>query len=629
MGWLVRILVSIKHEIITGTICGLDMEGEPVSYVKIPRDKFAVELGQLTEALIESVQSSNFTPLTVHISWMCKLRLEQGVRLSDIMAFFDLYETAVKDAMSIYLKEDLVSLNRYRREIDSLLDRVRVFVSEYFFTLYEETVYAQFEQLRTINEITAYLTSSLDLNEVLDFIAVSSIRLFKADCGSILLIDKNGSLHAPVTAGWHDAGSSAVIADTIAYSTGVMEWNYEDLLSEHMHNIFKNESLSTVKAIKLYLQELTIGVLIIGYRSNRRTTPVDQKLLETFANHAAIAVHNAQLYGDADFKLQQRIQEVTVILEQKRAIMHCMREGVVAINADGYIDLANHEAKRLLGRDDNIIGRHIRDIIPNSRLPIVLKNRQAEYDQEQEIGTKVIITNRVPLLVDGVVIGAIATFRDKQDVKILAEELVGLKSLLESMRAQSHEFANKLHAISGLIQMKQYDKVVELITLMYKSQQDLVSSIVKRIKDQATAGLLIGKISQSSEQGIVLRLNPRSKLGDLPPAFSSLSMVTVLGNLISNAMEAVAQLPAERRVIDVYLFEGKQHLNIKVSDLGKGIPGPYKRKIYQRGFSTKQGNRGVGLALVKQEVKICGGKISVNSRENEGTTFWVKIPVIP
>ena len=293
MGWLVRILVSIKHEIITGTICGLDMEGEPVSYAKIPRDKFADELGQLTEALIESVQSSNFTPLTVHISWMCKLRLEQGVRLSDIMAFFDLYETAVKDAMSIYLKEDLVSLNRYRREIDSLLDRVRVFVSEYFFTLYEETVYAQFEQLRTINEITAYLTSSLDLNEVLDFIAVSSIRLFKADCGSILLIDKNGSLHAPVTAGWHDVGSSAVIADTIAYSTGVMEWNYEDLLSDHMHNIFKNESLSTVKAIKLYLQELTIGVLIIGYRSNRRTTPVDQKLLETFANHAAIAVHNA------------------------------------------------------------------------------------------------------------------------------------------------------------------------------------------------------------------------------------------------------------------------------------------------------------------------------------------------
>ncbi|HWR45891.1 ATP-binding protein [Sporomusa sp.] len=627
MDWLARILESIKHEINTGTICELELEGEPVSYVKMPKDKFAEELSRFTEALIESAKSNTFTPFKVHISWMCKLRLEQGVRLSDIMAFFDLYETSVKDAMSIFLKEDLVSLNKYRRDIDSLLDRARVFVSEYFFTLYEETVYEQFEQLRTINEITAYLTSSLDLNEVLDFIVVSAVRLFKADCGSILLIDKNGSLHAPVTAGWHETSSSAVISETIAYTTGVMDWNYEDLLSDHMHNVFKKESLSRVKAIKLYLQELTIGVLIIGFRSTRRTTPVDQKLLETFANHAAIAVHNAQLYGDADFKLKQRIHEVTVILEQKRAIMHCMREGVVAINVDGYINLANHEAKRLLGREDNIIGRHIRDIIPNSRLPIVIKNRQAEYDQEQEVGNKVIITNRVPLIVGEAVIGAIATFRDKQDVKLLAEELVGLKSLLESMRAQSHEFANKLHAISGLIQMKQYDKVVELITLMYKSQQDLVSSIVKRVKDQATAGLLIGKISQSSEQGITLRLNPRSKMGDLPPSFSSLSMVTVLGNLISNAMEAVAQLPAERRVIDVYVFEGKQHLNIKVSDLGKGIPEPYKKKIYQRGFSTKQGNRGVGLALVKQEVQICGGKITVNSRENEGTTFWIKIPV--
>ncbi|MDF2874809.1 MAG: sasA 5, partial [Sporomusa sp.] len=105
MGWLVQILESIKQEINAGTICELDMESEPASYARIPRDKFAEELGLLTEALIEAVQGNTFTPLKVHISWMCKLRLEQGVRLSDIMAFFDLYETAVKDAMSIYLKE--------------------------------------------------------------------------------------------------------------------------------------------------------------------------------------------------------------------------------------------------------------------------------------------------------------------------------------------------------------------------------------------------------------------------------------------------------------------------------------------------------------------------------------------
>ncbi|WP_094603181.1 Adaptive-response sensory-kinase SasA [Sporomusa silvacetica DSM 10669] len=627
MNYLASIIESIQQETNTGTICELEMERAPVFYIELPRDELVEDIIQLTEALIQSVKSEAFTPLQAYISWICKRRLEQGVRLADIMLLFDLYEKSIKDAMSLFLKDDLPGLNRYRREIDALLDRTRVYVSEYFFTLYEETVYKQFEQLRTINEIAAYLTSSLDLYEVLDFIVTSALRIFHAECGSILLLDENSELHASITTGWQDMHSSAAISELLVYTTSLMDLEYKELLSEQMKAVFKKESLSRVKVIKLYLHEFDIGVLIIGFRSIQKMTPIDQKLLETFANHAAIAVHNAQLYGDADFKLKQRIHEVTVVLEQKRAIMHCMREGVIAINTDGYIDLVNSEGQRLLGRQDNIIGKHIWEVIPNSRLPIVLKTTQAEYDQEQEVGDKVIITNRVPLIVNDVVIGAIATFRDKQDVKILAEELVGLRSLLESMRAQSHEFANKLHAISGLIQMKQYDKVVELITLMYKTQQDMVSSIVRRIKDQATAGLIIGKISQSSEQGIILRLHPRSKLLALPASFSSLSMVTVLGNLITNAIDAVASLPAERRVITVYIFEGKKYVNIRVTDLGTGIPEPYKKKIYHRGFSTKQGSRGVGLALVMQEVKICGGTISVHSCENEGSTFCIKIPI--
>ncbi|WP_425060310.1 Adaptive-response sensory-kinase SasA [Sporomusa carbonis] len=627
MSWLTCILETIKHEVNTGTICALELKNEPVSYINMPRERLAEEIAQLTEVLIRSVQDNTFTPLKVHISWVCKIRLEQGVKLSDIMLFLDLYETAVKDAMSAFLKEDLISLNQYRREIDSLLDRVRVFVSEYFFVLYEETVYKQFEQLRTINEITAYLTSSLNLHEVLDFIVTSAMRLFKADCGSILLVDVDKGMIPSVAKMWEHYNSSSVIAETIGYSINQVELDYEDLLSDRMLSTFKQEGLLKVKAIKLYLQELLIGMLIIGFRSARKSTPLDQKLFETFANHAAIAVHNAQLYGDADSKLKQRIHEVTILIEQQQAIMQCMREGVIAINPDGYINLINNEGQRLLNRGPDLIGKYIRDVIPDSRLPIVMKTRQAEYDQEQEIGDKVIITNRVPIIVNDEVIGALATFRDKQDVKILAEELVGLKSLLDSMRAQSHEFANKLHTIAGLIQMKQYDKVLDLITLMYKSQQEFVSFIVKRIKDQATAGLLIGKISQSSEQGISLRLNPRSKLDFLPQSFRSLSMVTVLGNLISNAMEAVANLPAERRVIDIYIFQGKKNLNIRVKDLGNGIPENYKRKIYQRGFSTKRGNRGVGLALVKQEVEVCGGKIAVNSRENQGSTFTVTIPI--
>ncbi|WP_371367967.1 Adaptive-response sensory-kinase SasA [Sporomusa rhizae] len=629
MNSLPLVLESLKHEINVGTLSELEAEGEPLSYINLPPKRLAQDIAKLTAAIINSLKDDTFAPLKVHVSWISKVRLEQGFRLPEIMAFLEHYEKAVKDAMSLYLKNELPILNIFRRDFDSLLDRVRVHLTEYFFILYEDTVFRQFEQLRTINEITTRMTSSMNINDVLDFIVSSAMRLFKADCGSILLTGQANEWKTPIATAWYQPDSPVFISETVldTVTQKVIEIKSGEALSERLINVLQNEQLCSVKAIRLCFQDFLIGILAIGFRSACKSTPIEQTLFATFANHASIAVYNAQLYGDADSKLKQQVHAVTVLLEQKRAIMQCMREGVVAINTDGYINIVNSEAERLLNIPTDLIGKYILDVLPNSRLPIVVKTRQAEYDQEQEVGDKVIITNRVPIIVDGEVIGALATFRDKEDVKVLAEEIIGLQSLLDSMRAQSHEFANKLHAISGLIQMKQYDKVVELITLMYKSQQEFVSFIVKRIKDQATAGLIIGKISQSTEQGISLRLNSRSKLESLPPVFGSLAMVTVLGNLISNAIDAVQGLPSERKVINVYIYQGKKYLTIKVSDFGPGIPEVYKNKIYQRGFSTKRGSRGVGLYLVKKEVAISGGKITVQSQESQGSIFSVKIPI--
>lgn len=629
MNSLPLVLESLKHEINVGTLSELEAEGEPLSYINLPPKRLAQDIAKLTAAIINSLKDDTFAPLKVHVSWISKVRLEQGFRLPEIMAFLEHYEKAVKDAMSLYLKNELPILNIFRRDFDSLLDRVRVHLTEYFFILYEDTVFRQFEQLRTINEITTRMTSSMNINDVLDFIVSSAMRLFKADCGSILLTGQANEWKTPIATAWYQPDSPVFISETVldTVTQKVIEIKSGEALSERLINVLQNEQLCSVKAIRLCFQDFLIGILAIGFRSACKSTPIEQTLFATFANHASIAVYNAQLYGDADSKLKQQVHAVTVLLEQKRAIMQCMREGVVAINTDGYINIVNSEAERLLNIHTDLIGKYILDVLPNSRMPIVVKTRQAEYDQEQEVGDKVIITNRVPIIVDGEVIGALATFRDKEDVKVLAEEIIGLQSLLDSMRAQSHEFANKLHAISGLIQMKQYDKVVELITLMYKSQQEFVSFIVKRIKDQATAGLIIGKISQSTEKGISLRLNPRSKLESLPPVFGSLAMVTVLGNLISNAIDAVQGLPSERKVINVYIYQGKKYLTIKVSDFGPGIPEVYKNKIYQRGFSTKRGSRGVGLYLVKKEVAISGGKITVQSQESQGSIFSVKIPI--
>lgn len=625
MSYLIDILESIESVVKSGIINELEQERRQGSHNRI-QEKLVEETADLTQAVIQTVRQNTFTPLKVYLSWICKVYIEQGVVLADIMTFFDFYEKSIKDAMAIYLQNDLVSLNRYRRDLDTLLDKARVYLSDYFFILYEDTVLKQLEQLRVINETTAQLTSSLKLNDVLNFIVTKALDLFQADCGCILLSEQDNTFSVQIAQGWQAQNSPFVIATDREFKAKVNIINKEDV-DYSVKKAFHKENLETIIAITLSIHERGIGVLVIGFRSMRKVTITDEKVLGTFANQAAIAVNNAQLYGDTDNKLQERIREVTILLEQDRALLLSIREGVVAINASGNITLINNEAKRLLNISDDMIGSNILSVIPNSRLVLVMQTEQAEYDQEQKVGTNTIITNRVPIIANGEVSGAIATFRDRQDVKQLAEELVGVRSLLESVRAQSHEFTNKLHAIAGLIEMGQYEKVVELITDIYRNRQESVSFVVKRIKEQSTAGLLLGKISQSNEQAILLQLRPRSKLTVLPPSLTSTSMVTILGNLISNAMEAVASLPRERRVINVHIFQGQKFLTISVADHGPGVPKHYLKNIFKRGFSTKPGCRGIGLALVKQEVEMSGGKIAVHSMDEQGSEFIVKIPV--
>lgn len=601
--------------------------GEPVSYLRLKPNELAAEFESLTQAIIDTVRHDSFVHLKSHLSWLCKVRLEQGVRLADIMAVFDLYEKSLKDAMSSFLCEDLVTLNSLRREIDALLDRARVYVTDYFFLLYEETVFKQLEQLRIINEISTRLVSSLNLGQVLNFIVRNALRLFKASCGSVSLISGNGDFATEIAHGWHGPDSPKLIAQSALPAPDMLIATGRDVGLESLRDVFSLEGLETLVLLKLRVEQRVIGLLAIGFHTFRKFTPTDERVLLTFANHAAIAVNNAQMYGRTDQRLQERIQEASILLEQNRALLHSMREGVIAIDTAGCITLANSEALRLLGRTADPVGRQINEVIPNSRLPAVMDTRQAEYDQEHVLGDKVVITNRLPVIVNGKVIGAIATFRDKQDVKHMAEELIGVKNLLESMRAQSHEFINKLHAISGLIQMEQYDKVVELVKQIYETKQELIGFIVKRIRDKATAGLLLGKVSQAAEKGIVLRLSARSRLAKLPEQFSSAAMVTVLGNLITNAMEAVADQVADRRFIEVRITQGSRCLHVVVADKGCGIPRQCLRQLFKRGFSTKKGSRGIGLSLVRQEVETSGGKIAVHSRENEGSRFTVKIPL--
>ena len=153
---------------------------------------------------------------------------------------------------------------------------------------------------------------------------------------------------------------------------------------------------------------------------------------------------------------------IAKLLEERNSILQSTREGILAIDSDGMITLINNEASRLFGMAgvvSNATGQPVENCIPQTRLHEVLRTRQAEYDQEQDINGVVVLTNRVPLLVKGEVVGALATFRDMTEIRKLAEELTGVNGLLEALRARAHEFLNTLHVIRGLAQLGQYSRL--------------------------------------------------------------------------------------------------------------------------------------------------------------------------
>jgi len=318
-------------------------------------------------------------------------------------------------------------------------------------------------------------------------------------------------------------------------------------------------------------------------------------------------------------------EELAKLYRENKGMMEALHEGVIAIDKDYKITLSNETARNLIGMESDFLGMDIRDIMPNSRLPYVVETRQAEYDREQNVGGKVIITNRVPIIEKGKVEGAVATFQDKTLLIQLVEELTGAKHLVEALRASSHEFMNKLHTILGLIELERYEEAKVFIQDIHKNQQELNKKLFHTFKDPIISGLMLGKFSVCKEQGIVIELSPQSHLEAIIDGEMSHTLVTIIGNLIDNAMESINKNKDHEGNILVNIVQEENEILIDVRDNGIGIEKENMDLIFNRGFSTKGEGRGVGLYLIKQELDRFEGSILVES-QSDVTTFKVSIP---
>ncbi|MGO0764140.1 ATP-binding protein, partial [Citrobacter freundii] len=235
-----------------------------------------------------------------------------------------------------------------------------------------------------------------------------------------------------------------------------------------------------------------------------------------------------------------------------------------------------------------------------------------------------LLINTVPVLSNGKIIGAISTFRDKTEVRKLMQRLDGMVNYADALRERSHEFMNKLHVILGLLHLKSYKQLENYILKTANNYQEEIGSLLGKIKSPVIAGFLLSKINRTSDLGHSLVISNESQLPENNNEDQVAVLITVLGNLIENALEALGQEPGGEISVSLHYRHGWLHC--EVNDDGPGIAPENIEHIFEKGVSSKGTERGVGLALVKQQVENVGGNISVESEPGIFTQFFVQLP---
>jgi two-component system CitB family sensor kinase len=322
-------------------------------------------------------------------------------------------------------------------------------------------------------------------------------------------------------------------------------------------------------------------------------------------------------------------EEISRLYQEKEAILESIHEGIIAVNRKGAVTLMNQQAMDLIGARDKseVIGRHILELVPESTLPEVIESGQAQIDQEAIVGEHVVIANRLPVHNQtGSVTGAVSSFRNKSELYLLTQQLSQLKQYADGLRAQTHEFSNKLYTISGLIQLESYQEALDFINSESISQRDRLHLILNAVPDPILGGLLLGKMNRAQELKVDLRLDPDSTFQDIPEDLDRNLLVTIVGNLIDNAMEAVLSNRAEK-IVTVLLTDLGNDLIIEIEDNGPGVSPSDAERMFEVGYSSKQGNhRGFGLALVKKAIQQLSGSIEYEPIKQRGARFTVALP---
>ncbi|MEU9393834.1 sensor histidine kinase [Streptomyces sp. NPDC048324] len=355
--------------------------------------------------------------------------------------------------------------------------------------------------------------------------------------------------------------------------------------------------------------------------------------LPTFGLYAAIAT---AIGGSAAYLLARRLkrttfglelEEIAGLLQDREAMLHGIREGVVAFDPDGRITVVNDEARRLLGLG-TALGCRLEEVLSDGRLRRALDGSLTGTDVSVLTDDHCLVVNRMPVTLQGRELGAVVTVRDRTELIGLLRELDSVRGLTDALRAQQHEFTNRMHTLAGLLDIGEHESAYEYAIETARSGQALTEAVREHIGNPLMVGLIVAKTTVAAERGVRIVLTDDSALGDDPPHLRRL--LTIVGNLLDNAIDATAEAPPADggRLIRLTVAEGDDLMLVRVADNGPGIAPGAAQSIFEDGWSSRPergtARRGLGLALVHRLVQRHGGTITVG--EGPGAVFTVVLP---
>lgn len=322
--------------------------------------------------------------------------------------------------------------------------------------------------------------------------------------------------------------------------------------------------------------------------------------------------------------------ELSRMHDYHQATLHAVREGLMLLDADRRVALCNDAARELLGLREDVVGSYVDQLGLPTSLTGALLAAEPRVDEVHLTAERVVVVNTSPVR-GGERRGTVVTLRDHTDLQALTGELDSVRGFAEALRSQAHEASNRLHTVVSLIELGRAAEAVEFATSELQLAQALTDRVVAAVGEPVLAALLLGKAAEASERGVELTVTEDSSIDDgvLPDALVARDLVTMLGNLIDNAIDAAIEGAGAggRPLVTVTARVDGGELLLRVTDTGTGVDPATIREVFRRGWTTKSEGRGLGLALVEQAARRAGGTVGLDRAAGGGAEFTVRLPL--